>query len=80
MHEVESCINSRPLTFVADEVDSGRPHTPAHFLMERPFGVSAGELGEINLSDISAASIKDKHKICENICWNIFGICGNLST
>lgn len=30
--EVESCVNSRPLTFVGDNVDSVQPLTPSHFL------------------------------------------------
>ena len=36
LHEVECCLNSRPLTFVGDSVDSGYPLSPAHFLMESP--------------------------------------------
>ena len=32
LHEVESCVNSRPLTFVGDELDSGRQLTPSQFL------------------------------------------------
>jgi len=35
LHEVEACINSRPLTFVGDELDAKRPLTPAHFLLGR---------------------------------------------
>ena len=34
LHEVEFCLNSRPLTFVGDSVDSGYPLSPAHFLLE----------------------------------------------
>lgn len=30
--EVEACINSRPLTFVGDELDASTPLTPSHFL------------------------------------------------
>ena len=33
LHAVEACINARPLTFVGDELDSGTPLTPAHFLL-----------------------------------------------
>ena len=36
LHEVEFCLNSRPLTFVGDTVDSGYPLSPAHFLLENP--------------------------------------------
>ena len=45
LHEVESCINSRPLTFVGDDLDSEDPLTPAHFLMRRPAGVQGGDYG-----------------------------------
>ena len=33
LHEVESCVNSRPLTYVSDEADAESPFTPAHFLL-----------------------------------------------
>ena len=33
LHEAEACVNSRPLTFVSDEVESTEPLTPAHFLL-----------------------------------------------
>ena len=36
--EVEGCINSRPLTFVGDEIESSFPLTPAHFLSGRVAG------------------------------------------
>ena len=35
LHEVESCINWRPITFVGDELDSGTVLTPAQFLLGR---------------------------------------------
>ena len=38
LHEVEACVNSRPLTFVGDELDSGSPLTPSLFLLGRSFG------------------------------------------
>ena len=33
--EVEACLNSRPLTFVRDDIDNGHPLTPSHFLLGR---------------------------------------------
>jgi len=33
LHEIEACINSRPLTFVSDELEERIPLTPAHFLI-----------------------------------------------
>ena len=38
IQEVESCINSRPLTFVSDEPDDDEPLTPAHFLLGHGLG------------------------------------------
>ena len=38
LHEVEACINSRPLTFVGDDIDSQVPLTPTHFLLGNRFG------------------------------------------
>ena len=35
LHEVENCINSRPLTFVGDDIQSKSPLTPNHFLTAR---------------------------------------------
>ena len=36
--EIEACVNSRPLTFVGDEVDALEPLTPSHFLLGRSGG------------------------------------------
>jgi len=33
LHEVEACVNSRPLTFLSDEVSEESPLTPSHFLI-----------------------------------------------
>ena len=38
LHEIEACLNSRPLTFVGDDPAYFAPLTPAHFLIGRcPF-------------------------------------------
>ena len=36
LHEVEACVNSRPLTFVSDDIDVICPLTHLHFLTGRP--------------------------------------------
>ena len=36
IHEIEACVNSRPLTFASGEIEHGNPLTPAHFLIGRP--------------------------------------------
>ena len=46
LHEVEGCVNSRPLTFVGDEIESSRPLTPAHFLIGRDSVLSKAECDE----------------------------------
>ena len=33
LHDIEACINSRPLTFVSDDPDQEKPLTPSHFLL-----------------------------------------------
>ena len=33
LHEVEGCVNSRPLTFLSDEASEASPLTPSHFLI-----------------------------------------------
>ena len=35
LFEVEACVNSRPLTYVGEDVDMSRPLTPSHFLIGR---------------------------------------------
>ena len=58
LHEVEACVNSRPLSFVGDELDSGSPLTPSHFLIGRPVVCkpivgSVGSVGSISTEDLS---------------------------
>lgn len=38
IHEVEACINSRPLTYVEDNPDVSHPLSPSHFLTGRSAG------------------------------------------
>ncbi|XP_066956296.1 uncharacterized protein [Macrobrachium rosenbergii] len=53
LHEVEACINSRPLTFVGEEPDVANPLTPSHFLIGRSAGF------QVELADDSA-SVKEE--------------------
>ena len=54
LHEVEATINSRPLTFVSDEIDSQEPITPSHFLVGK------------NLSERSA-SVEDPENVRSSV-------------
>lgn len=38
LQEIEACVNSRPLTFVGDDVESLNPLSPSHFLIGRCAG------------------------------------------
>ena len=33
IHEIEACVNSRPLTFLSGDIDVEKPLTPSHFLL-----------------------------------------------
>ena len=53
--EIEGMLNSRPLTFVADDQDAVRPLTPSHFLVGRAMFSKADmspEVPDINSDDL----------------------------
>ncbi|XP_064108041.1 uncharacterized protein LOC135216591 [Macrobrachium nipponense] len=54
LHEVEACVNSRPLTFVSEPPDAPVPLSPSHFLIGR----STGFQTPVN-TDPSCISAKD---------------------
>ncbi|XP_066939743.1 uncharacterized protein [Macrobrachium rosenbergii] len=56
LHEVEACINSRPLTIVGEEVDTSNPLTPSHFLIGRTAGVQP-EVVEEHSSCVSSKDL-----------------------
>ena len=48
LHEIEGCINLRPLSFVGDEIDSRNPLTPNHFLLGKGVGFQARALEDLD--------------------------------
>ena len=67
--EVEACLNSRPLTFVGDDIDNGHSLTPSHFLLGR-----GSHLDKVSCEpslDVSPELIKEKSKALEGRC-NMF--------
>ena len=64
LHEVEACINSRPLTFVGDERDSPAPLTPSHFLIGRGAGVPPKVDNEA-LKSVSPASFRERYTLVQ---------------
>ena len=64
--EVEACLNSRPLTFVGDDIDNGHSLTPSHFLLGR-----GSHLDKVSCEpslDVSPELIKEKSKALEGRC------------
>ncbi len=49
LHKIEACINSRPLTYVGEELDSALPLTPSHFLISRTAGFKVEDRDEDNV-------------------------------
>ena len=73
LHEVEACINARPLTFVGDELDSGTPLTPAHFLLGRsPFSKVTVEPGDVSVNHPDLVERQElRHQLFDQFwfCW-----------
>ena len=62
--EIESIINSRPLTYVSDVPSDQGPLTPAHFLLGKP--VSIGEVGDDTFT-FSSRELLFCHSIKQNL-------------
>ena len=61
LSEIEACVNSRPLTFVGDTLDSPGPLTPNHFLTGYSVGFRARELDDPS-SIVTAKMLNDRAK------------------
>ena len=71
--EVESCVNSRPLTQVTDSADSGSPLTPSHFLTERGAGFQARVLEDPEA--VSGKTLSERARVRErrlNRFWTVW--------
>ena len=72
LYEVEACLNSRPLTFVGDEVDCEVPLTPAHFLGSQPVGTQISGVGE---HPVTAKDLVARYKVRSQLVdhfWDIW--------
>ena len=73
LFEVEACINSRPLTFVSDEIDGTEPLTPAHFLLGHNRGFySSVPTGDDAECKVDLAASFDCRKCTVNQFWKIW--------
>ena len=61
LHECEAFINSRPLTFVGDDLDSKDPLTPSHFLIGRSAGFQPASGQGVPVS--TAQELVDRYEV-----------------
>ena len=61
LHEIECCVNARPLTFVGDTLDSGQTLTPSHFLLGRSSPYTKVEV-DPNISISNPADLFEQHE------------------
>ena len=62
LFEVENCVNSRPLTFVGDEIQSSNPLTPNHFLSCKVLSYQGGVIEDHEA--VSAGALSLREKVC----------------
>ena len=73
LQEVESCVNSRPLTFVSDELDGSQPLTPSHFLSGKVAGSSVPVVDDSG--EVSASSLTERELQRQNLLarfWSVW--------
>ena len=63
MHEIEACINSRPLTFVGDSLGADLPLTPSHFLTGKLVGFQP-ETSDFNEVIVSPKDLSSRDIVC----------------
>jgi len=71
--EVEACINSRPLTFVSDDIDGTQPLTPSHFLIGKGAGFQARVIEDP--SNVSVQSLSERARLreqCLDKFWSVW--------
>ena len=63
LHEVEACINSRPLTFSGDDLESFATLTPSHFLVGR-----ASSMQPVNVPAEVPSTVKAENLVMREEC------------
>ena len=77
LHEVEACVNSRPLTLVSDDIQSSVPLTPSHFLSGRVAASSPDVTFDWDADDITVTAKDLQTRECSrqamlNKFWSIW--------
>ena len=63
LHEIEACVNSRPLTFVGDTLDTPQPLTPSHLLIGRPVGFQIQLQNHDSLSQVTVKDLNNRESV-----------------
>ena len=66
LHEVEACINSRPLTFAGEDPDYSCPLTPSHFLIGRTAGFQL-QLVDDQLPMVSSKDLREREGLRQQL-------------
>ena len=67
--EIEACVNSRPLTFVGDDLSSGQPLTPSHLLLGRGSFLKNNGSSEILSTDQTVRSHAQEAASRADVFW-----------
>ena len=73
LFEIESCINSRPLTYVSEDTSSQEILTPSHFLLSRDFTTKVNVHSDV--PSITSRDLRDKFIIKNQVIdkfWKIW--------
>ena len=72
LHEVEACVNSRPLTFLGDETDDVAPLTPSCFLIgqESVYGQRKASVPEV---EMTRTALENKKFARDAVVWFLCG-------
>jgi hypothetical protein len=62
LQEIEACINSRPLSFVGDDIDNRNPLTPNHFLTGKGVGFQARVIEDLDAVTPGVLSEKESRR------------------